>query len=98
MSYLNDSSAPTNLPTATTSISAVLQTAARSLVLLWQIVTVACAHLSSSDTGVPTMALRPTTTAVLPATWGEGMGEVETAISHRPVHCHSPSLRSSLSA
>lgn len=36
-------------------------------VLEWQTVTVACSHLSSSETGVPTMRLRPRTTTFFPA-------------------------------
>ena len=50
---------------AATRISASRQTAARSGVLEWQMVTVACSCSSSMATGLPTMSLRPTTTARL---------------------------------
>ena len=40
----------------------------RSTVREWQMVTVACACSSSSAMGLPTISLRPTTTARLPAT------------------------------
>ena len=62
-------SAVTNrgLPMATTRISASRHTAGRSFVLEWQIVTVACRWSSIKATGFPTMLLRPTTTARLPA-------------------------------
>ena len=53
-------------PMAATRISASRQTAARSGVFEWQMVTVACSCSSSSATGLPTMSLRPTTTARRP--------------------------------
>ena len=54
------------LPMAATRISARRVCAARSAVRLWQMVTVAFSCKSSSAMGLPTMLLRPTTTASLP--------------------------------
>src|ERR1039457_3844227 len=54
-------------PMAATRMSASRQTAARSAVLEWHMVTVACSWSSRNATGLPTMSLRPTTTARLPA-------------------------------
>lgn len=54
-------------PTATTSMSAFLISKLRFFVFEWATVTVASAHLSSSDIGVPTILLRPITTAYEPA-------------------------------
>ena len=53
-------------PTATTTTSAWRVNTARSGVALWQMVTVALACSSSSAIGLPTVLLRPTTTACLP--------------------------------
>ena len=50
-------------PTAATRMSAWRQTSARSGVFEWQIVTVASRCSSSSAIGLPTMSLRPMTTA-----------------------------------
>ena len=55
------------LPIATTTMSAVRMTSARSAVLLWQTVTVAFSRRSSSAAGLPMTLERPTTTACLPA-------------------------------
>ncbi len=54
-------------PMAATRMSASRQTAGRSGVFEWQIVTVACSCSSSIAAGLPTMSLRPTTTARCPA-------------------------------
>ena len=54
------------LPMAATRISAVWQTAGKSGVREWQMVTVACWCNSRNAMGLPTMSLRPTTTACLP--------------------------------
>ena len=61
-------SAVTNfgLPIATTSISALRVTCARSAVLEWHIVTVAFLSSSSLATGRPTIWLLPSTTALFP--------------------------------
>ena len=48
-------------------LAAVLQTAARSLVRLWAMVTVQLSPSSSCAIGLPTMFDRPTTTAFSPA-------------------------------
>ena len=53
-------------PTAATTTSAWRVCTARSGVALWQIVTVALACNSSSAIGLPTVLLRPMTTACLP--------------------------------
>ncbi len=53
-------------PTAATMMSALRVCAARSGVRLWQIVTVASACKSISAIGLPTVLLRPITTACLP--------------------------------
>ena len=53
-------------PTAATSTSACRVCDARSAVALWQIVTVAFACSSSNAIGLPTVLLRPMTTACLP--------------------------------
>mmetsp|Transcript_194 Transcript_194/g.427 ORF Transcript_194/g.427 Transcript_194/m.427 type:complete len:292 (-) Transcript_194:8-883(-) len=53
-------------PQAATTISASRTTASMSLVLAWQMVTVASLLFSSIATGMPTMFERPTTTARLP--------------------------------
>src|SRR3989344_3334234 len=55
-------------PIAAIRISAPRVMAARSLVLLWQIVTVASRLRSITAIGFPTILLRPTITACLPAT------------------------------
>src|SRR6267378_2314094 len=55
-------------PMAATRMSARRQTPGRSWVLEWQTVTVAFAFRRSIATGLPTMSLRPTTTASCPAT------------------------------
>ena len=55
------------LPTALTRISASRHTDARSRVREWQTVTVAFRSNSMSATGLPTVLLRPTTTARLPS-------------------------------
>jgi len=49
------------------SCLSALTTLSRSRVFEWQTVTVALFHLSSSAIGVPTILLRPRTTAVLPS-------------------------------
>jgi methylenetetrahydrofolate dehydrogenase (NADP+)/methenyltetrahydrofolate cyclohydrolase len=54
-------------PTATTRTSASRVRAARSAVREWHVVTVAFACRSSIDAGLPTMSLRPTTTAFAPS-------------------------------
>ena len=54
-------------PTAATRTSASRHTAARSRVREWQTVTVACSRRSSAAIGLPTIWLRPTTTARRPA-------------------------------
>ena len=54
-------------PMAETRMSASAATAGRSGVREWQIVTVACRCSSSSAIGLPTMSLRPMTTARFPA-------------------------------
>uniref|UniRef100_A0A6B0U3R5 Putative secreted protein n=1 Tax=Ixodes ricinus TaxID=34613 RepID=A0A6B0U3R5_IXORI len=48
-------------------MSASRHLAARSLVLEWQVVTVAWLHSSRADIGEPTILLRPSTTARDPA-------------------------------
>ena len=53
-------------PVATTTMSAWRVCAPMSAVALWQIVTVALACSSSSAIGLPTVLLRPITTACLP--------------------------------
>ena len=53
-------------PTAATTTSASRVWRARSAVALWHIVTVALACKSSSAIGLPTVLLRPITTACLP--------------------------------
>ena len=55
------------LPIAATSTSASRVTAASSRVREWQTVTVASACISSSAIGLPTISLRPSTTARRPA-------------------------------
>ena len=55
------------LPTAATRISALRVCWARFTVWLWQMVTVQFACSSSIAIGLPTMLLRPTTTASLPS-------------------------------
>ena len=55
------------LPIAATRMSARRTTSAMFGVRLWQIVTVASRLLSRAATGMPTMLLRPRTTAVAPA-------------------------------
>jgi hypothetical protein len=52
---------------AATRISPSRHTPGKSTVREWQMVTVACACSSSNAIGLPTMSLRPTTTARLPA-------------------------------
>ena len=54
-------------PTAATTMSACRTWAARSRVALWQIVTVALAASSIIAIGLPTVLLRPMTTACAPA-------------------------------
>ena len=54
------------LPTAATTTSAWRVKAPRSTVALWQMVTVAFFASSISAIGLPTMLLRPMTTACLP--------------------------------
>src|SRR5204863_286768 len=54
-------------PTATTRTSASSVSCARSRVREWQIVTVAFACSSRCAIGLPTMSLRPTTTACAPS-------------------------------
>ena len=54
-------------PMAATRMSARRQTPGRSCVFEWQTVTVALALISSMAAGLPTMSLRPTTTASRPA-------------------------------
>ena len=54
------------LPTAATITSACRVMALRSLVALWQMVTVAFFCSSIMAMGLPTMLLRPITTARLP--------------------------------
>ena len=53
-------------PTAATRMSARRVCSARSTVREWQIVTVACSARSSIAIGLPTISLRPITTASLP--------------------------------
>ena len=53
-------------PTAATTTSASRVWAPKSAVALWQTVTVASARSSSSAIGLPTVLLRPITTACLP--------------------------------
>jgi len=53
-------------PTAATRRSASRQTLGRSRVRLWAMVTVACSSRSMSAMGLPTISLRPSTTARLP--------------------------------
>lgn len=50
----------------------------RSVVLEWQVVTVALFHSSRSCIGAPTILLRPTTTAFFPAT--------DTPVERRWIH------------
>ncbi len=57
-------------PTAATSTSALWQTAGRSAVREWAIVTVASRWSSNCAIGLPTMFERPSTTACLPASEG----------------------------
>ncbi|MDT4887259.1 hypothetical protein FQZ97_1236910 [compost metagenome] len=54
------------LPTAATMTSACSVMALRSFVALWQMVTVAFCCSSIMAMGLPTMLLRPITTACLP--------------------------------
>src|SRR5262249_4984575 len=54
------------LPIATTRISARAASSLKLAVREWQIVTVACLSRSISATGLPTILLRPTTTAFFP--------------------------------
>ena len=54
-------------PMAATTMSARWTTARRSRVLEWQMVTVALACVSRSAIGLPTMSLRPSTTAFAPS-------------------------------
>ena len=54
-------------PTAATMISAFCRCSFRSAVREWQIVTVALRFSSNMATGMPTMLLRPITTAFFPA-------------------------------
>ena len=58
-------------PTAATMMSAFCRCSFRSAVREWQMVTVALRFSSSIATGMPTMLLRPITTAFLPeiSTW-----------------------------
>ncbi len=53
-------------PTAATSRSASRQRPGRSTVRLWAMVTVACSSSSIRPIGLPTISLRPSTTARLP--------------------------------
>ena len=62
-------------PTATTSTSASRVWPARSRVCEWQTVTVAFACSSSCAVGLPTIALRPTTTASAPSSSIRVLGE-----------------------
>src|SRR2546425_4216628 len=55
------------LPAAATRMSARFVWPARFLVLVWQMVTVAFRFNSSNAVGLPTMLLRPTTTALAPS-------------------------------
>ncbi len=75
-------------PIATTRMSAVAATRGRSAVREWQIVTVALACRSISAIGLPTMSLRPITTAWRPAT---GMSE-RRSISITPAGVHERSV------
>ena len=75
-------------PIATTRMSAVAATRGRSAVREWQIVTVALACRSISAIGLPTMSLRPITTACRPAT---GMSE-RRSISITPAGVHERSV------
>ena len=54
-------------PMAATRMSASRQIAGRSFVFEWQTVTVASRAVSSAAIGLPTMSLRPSTTARRPA-------------------------------
>src|SRR6266850_2449111 len=54
-------------PIAATRMSAVRHTPGRSRVFEWQMVTVALALVSNIAVGLPTMSLRPTTTAFCPS-------------------------------
>ena len=56
-------------PIAATRMSASAATRGRSTVREWQTVTVACRCSSSSAIGLPTMSLRPMTTARAPASF-----------------------------
>ena len=54
-------------PIAATTMSARRTTSGRSFVFEWQMVTVAFACISSSAMGLPTISLRPMTTALAPS-------------------------------
>ena len=58
----------------------------RFLVRLWQMVTVALALLSSAATGMPTILLRPTTTALAPSIWTPERVEQFDAAGRRARH------------
>ena len=61
-----DPSTSPGRPTAATSRSASRHRPGRSWVRLWAMVTVACSSSSIKAMGLPTISLRPSTTARLP--------------------------------
>ncbi len=67
-------------PTAATRMSACRQISARLGVAEWQMVTVAEACSSSRAIGLPTMLLRPITTACLP----RGLQPIDSSIFMQP--------------
>jgi hypothetical protein len=69
------------LPTAATTMSACRVWWPRSGVALWQMVTVALACSSSIAIGLPTMLLRPITTACLPrGSHADGLEHLHAAV------------------
>ena len=73
-------------PTAATITSARDVSAARSRVREWQIVTVACRCSRSSAAGLPTMSLRPITTAFAPFELDAVFVEEREHAERRPRH------------